>query len=295
MRFSGHETFICKQFWPKKGYDFLNAGNRFNDEKAVVELGVGKNMVAAIGYWMKAFGLCDDKWALSEISHYIFGKSGKDKYIEDIGTIWLFHYLLVKEDYASLYSLFFNDFRRGRTEFGEEQLHNYLKRVAEEDNSYNYNTIKSDISVFQRMYQKPSSKEEKSEPEDVYSGIFNDLRFMTKTKIARYQGDTEKQVYLFRLFNEKRSDIPAEIVLFSILDRYPNETTIGFTELVVGHNSPAIVFALNKDGLLAKIDQITKKYKNDITFSSNAGIQVLQFHSILNKWDVLNDYYASNQ
>lgn len=41
MRFSGHETFICKQFWLKKGYDFLIAGNRFGNENAVVELGVG--------------------------------------------------------------------------------------------------------------------------------------------------------------------------------------------------------------------------------------------------------------
>lgn len=27
-------------------------------------------MVAAIGFWMKAFGLCNDKWELSEVAHY---------------------------------------------------------------------------------------------------------------------------------------------------------------------------------------------------------------------------------
>lgn len=96
MRFSGHETFICKQFWLKKGYDFLVIGNKFSDDNAVVELGVGKNMVAAIGFWMKAFGLCNDKWELSEVAHYIFGEEGKDQYLEDIGTIWLLHFFLVK-------------------------------------------------------------------------------------------------------------------------------------------------------------------------------------------------------
>ncbi len=291
MRFSGHETFICKQFWPKKGYDFLVTGNKFGDDNAVVELGVGKNMVAAIGFWMKAFGLCDDKWELSETAHYIFSDEGKDKYLEDVGTAWLFHYLLVKEDYSSIYSLFFNKFRRGRIEFTLEQLHNYLEQEAKEDNSYNINTVKSDISVFQRMYQKPNNAEGKSEPEDVYSGIFNDLQLMDKTRIERY--GEKGMVDWLRISNEDRNSLPAEIVLFTILDTYPDTDTIGFKELEVGHNSPGVIFALNKDGLYAKIEQLTKKYKN-IVFSSNAGVQVLQFKSTIDKWTVLNDYYAEN-
>lgn len=55
--FSGHESFQCRSLWLKKGYDFINSGKSFNDEDAVVILGVGKNMVASIRYWMKAFDL----------------------------------------------------------------------------------------------------------------------------------------------------------------------------------------------------------------------------------------------
>ena len=54
--FSGHESFHCRSLWLKKGYDFLNNGYAFNSPDAVVHLGVGKNMVAAIRFWMKAFG-----------------------------------------------------------------------------------------------------------------------------------------------------------------------------------------------------------------------------------------------
>lgn len=50
--FSGHETFQCRHLWLKKGYDFVKSGKAFSDEDAVVELGVGKNMVTAIRYWM---------------------------------------------------------------------------------------------------------------------------------------------------------------------------------------------------------------------------------------------------
>ncbi|RLD34691.1 MAG: hypothetical protein DRJ02_02275 [Bacteroidetes bacterium] len=61
LKFSGHETFICKQLWLKKGYDFLQKGYNFNDPDAVVKLGVGKNMVSSIRFWLKAFNIIDNK------------------------------------------------------------------------------------------------------------------------------------------------------------------------------------------------------------------------------------------
>ena len=291
MRFSGHETFICKQFWLKKGYDFLIAGNRFGNENAVVELGVGKNMVSAIGYWMKAFGFCNDKWELSELSHYIFNNEGKDSYLENIGTIWLLHYLLVKENYASIYSLFFNKFRRGRVEFTSKQLEKYIESIVKEDNSYNVNTVTTDIMVLLRMYQKTDNTEGRIELEDMYSGIFNDLQFMSKLRTEKY--GEKGLVDWFRISNEDKHSLPAEIVLFSILDNYPGMETISFKELEIGVNSPGIVFALNRDALYSKIEQITAKYK-DVVFSSNAGVQVIQFKSVFNKWEILDDYYAEN-
>ena len=54
--FSGHESFPCKSLWLKKGYDFVVKGRDFNRPEAVVHLGVGKNMVASIHFWLKAFG-----------------------------------------------------------------------------------------------------------------------------------------------------------------------------------------------------------------------------------------------
>jgi len=43
--FSGHESFQCRQLWLKKGFDYIKAGKSFNSGDAVVDLGVGKNMV----------------------------------------------------------------------------------------------------------------------------------------------------------------------------------------------------------------------------------------------------------
>ena len=70
---------------------------------------------------------------------------------------------------------------------------------------------------------------------------------MTKIKVEKF--GEKGLIDLFRIPNEERKNLPAEIVFFSILDSYPEETTISFKELEVGHNSPAVIFALNKEGL----------------------------------------------
>ena len=93
--FSGHESFPCKTLWLKKGYEYIKANRDFNSSDAVVHLGVGKNMVSSIRYWYKAFGLNKDAES-SWIADYIFDSvKGKDPFVEDIGTLWLLHFLLI--------------------------------------------------------------------------------------------------------------------------------------------------------------------------------------------------------
>src|SRR5437667_6550076 len=96
LTFSGHETFICKQHWLIKGFNFVRAKKSFADDDAVVHLGVGKNMVNSIRYWLRSFGILDEQDKLNVIANFIFGNDGVDRYFEDMGTYWLFHYLIVK-------------------------------------------------------------------------------------------------------------------------------------------------------------------------------------------------------
>ena len=103
--FSGHESFPCKSMWLKKGYDYLINQNKFTDSDAVVKLGVGKNMVQSIRFWLKAFGLLKDD-EVTDIARYIFDdKDGKDPYAEDNFTLWILHYLLVMTNISSIYHL----------------------------------------------------------------------------------------------------------------------------------------------------------------------------------------------
>lgn len=110
--FSGHESFPCKSMWLKKGYDYLVEHNKFTDPDAVVKLGVGKNMVQSIKFWLRAFDLLKDD-EVTEIARYIFNdRDGKDPYAEDNTTLWILHYLLVVSAVSSIYRLVFVDLQR---------------------------------------------------------------------------------------------------------------------------------------------------------------------------------------
>jgi hypothetical protein len=132
LTFSGHETFQCRHLWLKKGYDFISNGHSFLDEDAVLELGVGKNMVAAIRFWMKACGLTNSLDELTDFAHSIFQDAcGFDPYLEDEGTLWLLHYHLVRNEFASIYSIIFNDLRKEKIEFNGSSFLAFAKRLAE--------------------------------------------------------------------------------------------------------------------------------------------------------------------
>ena len=290
LQFSGHDSFVCKHLWLKKGYDYLLENKSFSSEAAVVDLGVGKNMVNSISFWLKSFGLIDDKGKPNELAQFLFSKrAGVDPYLENLGTIWLLHYKLIQTNKASIYNLVFNQFRKGRPEFTKEQLLTFVKRLldAERLKGFNANTVNTDIGVFFRSYLKPYYKESKIDIEEDFSSLLIDLDLISTHKAENAEG---KLVDWYRIENKAQVDLPAEVVLFSILDNSSYGKSISFKDLLSGYNSPGMVFALNEEGLLSKIEGITSRYKS-ITFTESAGVRELQFRRTINKYDVLNGYY----
>jgi len=284
LNFSGHESFHCRSLWLKKGYDFILSGNKFSEPSAVVDLGVGKNMVSSINYWMNSFGLATKENQAPKLAGFILGENGVDPYLEDNTSLWLLHYHLVAENLASIYSIFFNEFRKVQIEFNKSQLASFIKGKCEENNTtYNDNTIKRDIAVFLKMYLKPNSSTKNIE--DIYTGLFIDLNIIELIK----KFDTE-EIDWYKMVNKDRDELPIEVILYSILNNENYTRSISFEELLTGYNSPGNVFALSSNGLLNKLTEMTKNFK-DITFSDDAGIRELQFKKSINKWEVLKRYY----
>ncbi len=280
--FSGHDSFQCRQLWLKKGYDFLQSNKSFNDEDAVVKLGVGKNMVSAIRYWMKAFNIMDSKDNLTEFGIKLFNDDGYDPFLEDDASLWLLHYQLVKTGLASTYSIIFNEFRKEKLFFNKDTFVNYLKRIREADKSFNFNenTVADDFTVFIKMYQ---SNEASKDIEDSFSGILSEIELL-KT-IGR--GKDEQ----YQIENNERDKLPPSVLLFSILANPSYGDSIGLNSLEYDNNSPGSIFCLNRSGLTNKIYEIVHN-NHQIYFADHAGIKELQFKKKPNAYSILDMYYG---
>ncbi len=67
--FGRNETFGLRYAWIPKGYEsYRNDPAIFSDESATVKLGLGKNMVQSMRYWMQAYGIIDSERGISSFA-----------------------------------------------------------------------------------------------------------------------------------------------------------------------------------------------------------------------------------
>lgn len=292
LTFSGHDTFHCRHLWLKKGYDFIKKGRKFADGDAVVELGVGKNMVSSISFWMRAFGIIDKDGLLTDFADYILDDNGKDPYIEDEATLWLLHYQLITQNIASTYSLIFNEFRREKIEFTRDNFIAFVIRKAEELNisQINKNTVSTDFEVLTKMYIRTDAQSK--DREDTFSGLLTELNIIQEEK----RKVDDKTVTFYSISTEEKSEIPDEVLLYTILDNDNFDKSISLYTIEQERDQAGSVFAIGRTGLINKIESISsnKKFKKyGITFNDHAGIKELQFKTKPNKFEILKEYYVN--
>jgi hypothetical protein len=133
----------------------------FEAEDATVQLGVGKNMVSAIRYWLQAARIIvrhGDAWELTDTGAYIFDDDGCDPYLEDEATIWLIHWLIASNpELVTSWWWFFNRFHK--PEFTATELATALQDFArvEVKGRHAGSTLKTDAAVLVRMYVRSAA------------------------------------------------------------------------------------------------------------------------------------------
>ena len=280
--FSGHESFPCKTLWLKKGYDFVVSGNDFNSPEAVVGLGVGKNMVASIRFWLKVFGITEND-KMTWLGDYLFDEiSGKDKYLEDIATLWLLHFNLVFSEEATLYKMFFCGVQRERTHFEREQVLTYVKlRMAEAGKMtlYNENTVNKDIGVLLQNYtlpRKPQSNED-------FSSLLMDLDLIRQ--------NSEGKGYYINVDGKRQ--VTKEVFLYGLLQLKEQEgdNTIAFDTI---QERVGLAFCMQDYETIEILKQLASEYSQYFAYSDVAGIKQVQFVKDLDAKQVLDNYYGTD-
>lgn len=295
FRFAGHETFHCRQQWLYKGLNHLLHTPKFDsapNDNTIIKLGVGANMVKSILHWLKAFNIIDannKEFKMSPEAKVIFGgtmQNGSDEFLEDEGTLWLLHFMLCYNKFASIYHLIFGDYVLGKATntFTEDRILRFLNKQHNSTSKLNLNTntLKSDIKVFLNTYFVDVKSNTKSLDDD-YNAPLVALGIISKLE----NDDSEKTYVINRGIHP---NIPTPIIAYSIL-KYSddnNKRNISFDEY---SKNIGVFFTLTVEGAELALEKVTKMFPNMINYTNNAGIKEIQIKDGIDTISILEGYY----
>jgi hypothetical protein len=291
FKFSGHDTFHCRQQWLSKGVKMVDSQGYivFNKpEIAISKLGVGKNMVQSIQHWLKAFGLINDKHEVLEISKKIFLDDFKfDPYLEDEGTLWLLQYKICQTNYASIFNLVFTEYFNDKVslEFSESQIIQFIEKKLRDNHEreVSVNTLISDYKVFVKSYATPT-KSLKTIEDDFNSPLL-ELSLISQLNAKNNNGET-----VFRINKEVRNSIPIPILAYCILDYLNGRNEISYDEI---RKTIGSYFCLSNDGLDNLVEELCIVFPIFI-YKDDAGIRQIQIKGIPEDFQnqLLESYYG---
>ena len=274
VTFGRHESFPLRFGWIAKGLDALQRDPAvFSREDATVELGIGKNMVSAMRYWLQAAQLVrplpDGRgYAETELAQAAFGEEG-DPFFEDDATIWLIHWLLASNPTgATTIYWFFNHFHKPifSTDEVSAALSDYVRLEATTRTSPT--TLARDVTMLLRMYTRSTSSSRLA-LEDALDSPLSLLDLLHRV-------DHHHR----RCAPASRSDLPLPVFAFAISDLFRQLDTphVAIHDLMysdTNHCAPGAVFRLTEEGLVHKIEELREASPSDFRLDRTAGVHQL--------------------
>lgn len=295
-QFSGHESFPLRFTWLTKAVrkcETTKLRDLFNRDDAVVQLGVGKNMVRSIRFWAVNTGMIEPDESTSRSIHYkpsslgtmLFGSEGYDPYMEDPATIWLLHWQLATKRHLGTWFWVFNELRE--VEFQKSTIVRELlkaiklrgnKKVAED-------TIERDVDCLLRTYI-PSDPDKRFSREELLDCPLTELGLMRRSG--------ERDTFTFLRGNH--DSLPLAVFAFALLTFWeniaPKANTLRFDQIAFFPGSPGQVFKLSENATVNLLHDLSNLTKGHLRFGETAGLRQVIRDEIINPNSILKNYYA---
>jgi hypothetical protein len=265
--FGRHETFPLRYAWLTKGLNTVQEQpDIFGEpERAMVVLGVGRNMVSAIQYWLQVSGIVEfsgSEGKPTALGDALLG-SGGDRYLEDETTLWIIHWLIASNaEFATGFFWFFNRFAMPR--FREpDVLQGLTDFVAQGlQAARSLSTLKSDVSTLLRMYAPATGGSE-----DHLDSPLSQLQLIERENVRGY-----------RSLRMARPFLPPVALHFAFAHRFamdPQQPAIPIRVLLYGGDdwaAPGAVFRLSEEGLMATLGRVMQLYPGQYELRDTAGV-----------------------
>lgn len=281
-RFSGHETFPCRYAWLPKAFSEILASPKAlaDDQEAMIALGVGKNMVRAIRFWLQATGMATaaggGALTPTPFGRRLLGPKGADLYLEDIRTIWLLHWQIASHVEQPLFAWEFLLNRWPHPEFTRSAVLAAFRRESKfQAKELSDVTLTQHFDVFLHSYvptrgRKGEVLEENLDCPLVELGLIH----RTGERATEAHGHREV-IYSFR--REEKSEITPELFVYCLDDfwkrRRETEQTLTLRDVALAVGSPGQLLKLPEEVVRERLDQIEAESAGAFAYRESAAQQ----------------------
>ncbi len=259
-KFSGHETFAFRYAWLPKAYRAVvsDATVFSDDDRAMIELGVGKNMVRSIRFWASMLGIIEsDGRGTSKPTSFgkklLDPKVGLDPYLEDSQTLWLLHWRLsTASEPLFVWHYLLN--RWQESEMVSAIILPMIARELEGIHAVSLNSINSMLNVFFHTYVPTRGKKNKVMEDNLDCPL-------VQLKLVEYAGEQDtltgrkEAIYAFR--RDEKPEISHELFQYCLADYWgkkaPKERTLSYGQLSSEAGCPGQVFKISDEGMLERL------------------------------------------
>jgi hypothetical protein len=252
MAYGRHESFYLRDKWVSKGLKAITEDPRFFFDKDNFEkIGLGKNMVKSLRFWLTATNIMVDtankEHHLTKVGEIVFSV---DRLLQKNETVSLLHYHLVRNhELSTVFYWYFNIYKETvtqRTELKKSFItwvkNNETKVVSE-------TSLNRDIDVLVQLYTKDANE---NDPEDFIFSPF------TKLDLIKEEPSEEKHENIRKISPEINKIGISSLYYVLLIYAFENDVElISLDEIINEKYLWGKVFNLSRNRIIEALNVLT--------------------------------------
>ena len=277
ISFGRNETFNLRYSWLNKGLkEFKENANIFISDEAPLVLGVGKNMVNSIKYWLGAYQVIDFSRDLATQTDFGILIDKNDPYLENPATLWLLHWkLCTNPGGATFYYWFFNYFKK--TKFTKIELVNELVEWLDDKGckKISPSTIERDALLLLKTFS--NSSEETKNFEESLENPFYALNLLSKNIDGSYSTIFEPRDSInIHVLGMCLIEIFESTEINDLLNQSAKRLQMPIGEFLYEVPSISKIFRINETFFYQLLEELISVYPNILSFTDTAGQKIIE-------------------
>jgi hypothetical protein len=248
--FSGHESFAFRYGWLPKLYEAVEDDPELftSDERAILALGLGRNMVKSIRFWGEVLGLLRVERGgatNTRLARALLDPiTGLDPYLENAGSLWRLHWRVAAHAGLGAWTVAFLEVVD--PEITRDRLVELVRaRAATARSTITAGTAGAHVDIMLRTYDAGRAGDGAGVVEDSLGCLFQEIQLLY---IANPNGRPT-----VRFARGPKPDLDVRAFAYTIHDFWtgtaPSSRTISLRSLMLERRAPGPIFRLDESSL----------------------------------------------